>query len=368
MKKVLFIDRDGTIINEPPIDFQVDSLEKLDFCKYAISSLQHISELDFELVMVSNQDGRGTDSFPEEDFIKPQQKMLDTLASEDIHFDAILIDDSFEEENSPNRKPKTGMLGKYMSEEYDLKGSFVIGDRLTDIELAKNLGAQAIYYSDKKAPKELDAYCALTSNSWKEIYAFLRFSERTARAERKTKETYISLAIDLDGKGEKHIDSGLKFLDHMLDQIVFHGGISLDLKCKGDLEVDEHHSIEDIGIILGQCVKEALGDKLGIARYGFALPMDECSALVLMDFSGRIDFEWDADFKREKIGDCPTEMFEHFFKSFAQNAGMNLHISAKGKNEHHKIEGIFKAFARALKAAAKRDVFNYSLPSSKGVL
>ena len=368
MKKALFIDRDGTIIVEPPVDFQVDSLEKLRFNPWVISSLQLISDLDFELVMVSNQDGRGTASFPEEDFIKPQQKMLDILSDEGVKFDDILIDDSFEEDNSPNRKPRTGMFGKYLGGDYNLGASFVIGDRLTDIELAKNLGAKAIYYSSEQPPKELEEYCALTSNSWKEIYAFLRFSERTASIVRKTKETSISLSLDLDGRGKKQIDSGLKFLDHMLDQIVFHGGISLDLKCDGDLEVDEHHSIEDIGIILGTAIKEALGNKLGIQRYGFALPMDECSAIVLIDFSGRIDFEWDAEFKREMIGDCPTEMFEHFFKSLAQNAGMNLHISAKGKNEHHKIECIFKAFARALKAAAKRDVFNYSLPSSKGLL
>ncbi len=363
MKKALFIDRDGTIIKEPPVDFQVDSLEKLEFCKGAIGALSLISKLGFELVMVSNQDGRGTASFPEEDFMKPQQKMLDILASEDVFFDDILIDDSFEEDNSPNRKPRTGMLTKYMEGDYDLNASFVIGDRLTDIELAKNLGTKAIHFSPEKVKD-----CALATNDWYKIYEYLRFGERTVEYQRKTKETDISLYMDLDGQGVNRIDSGIKFFDHMLDQIFYHGGISIDLKCSGDLEVDEHHSIEDIGIALGQSILKAMGDRISIERYGYALPMDECDALVLIDFGGRIDFSWDVDFKREKIGDMPTEMFEHFFKSFAQNANMNLHISAKGDNEHHKIEGVFKAFARAIKSALKRDIFKYSLPSSKGVL
>lgn len=375
MKKALFIDRDGTIIKEPPLDFQVDTLEKLEFCDRAITALRMITTLDFELVMVSNQDGRGTASFPEDDFIKPQNRMLATLKGEDIIFDDILIDDSFEEENSPNRKPRTGMLTKYMSGEYDLKNSFVIGDRLTDVELAKNLGSKAILYRPKnegiemlEEKSELKSVCSLVSDSWFDIFEFLRFNERVAKIERKTNETDITLTLDLDGKGESNIKSGLDFFDHMLNQIVHHGGFSLDLEVKGDLEVDEHHTIEDIGIVLGKAFKQALGARLSIERYGFVLPMDECDAFVTLDLGGRFDYTWDVEFKREMIGDTPTEMFEHFFKSFAQNSEINLHISAKGKNEHHKIEGVFKAFARALKAASRRDIFKYSLPSSKGVL
>ncbi len=371
MKQVLFIDRDGTIIKEPPIDFQVDTLEKLEFCKYAISSLRLLSQLDFELVMVSNQDGRGTESFPEEDFLKPQNKMLNILAGEDVYFDDILIDDSFEEDNSPNRKPRTGMLTKYMDGSYNLEESYVIGDRLTDIELAKNLGAKAIFYRAKEEviiPDNLKDHCALATNNWYEIYEFLRFCRRTASVKRATRETDIELNIDLDGRGTNRVNSGLKFFDHMLEQIIYHGGVSIDLTCKGDLEVDEHHTIEDIGIAFGKCLKEALKDRVAIERYGFVLPMDECDAFVTIDLGGRSDFSWDVEFKREFIGDTPTEMFEHFFKSFAQNADANLHISAKGSNEHHKIEGVFKAFARAIKAAAKRDIFSYSLPSSKGIL
>ncbi len=368
MKRALFIDRDGTIIKEPPVDFQVDSLEKLEFCKYAISGLKLISLLDYEMVMVSNQDGRGTESFPEEDFIKPHSKMLSILKAEDIIFDKILIDNSFEYENSLNRKPRTGMLREYLMGDYLLSESYVIGDRLTDIELAKNMGAKAIYYSKDEPPIELREYCHLATDNWYEIYEFLRFNERVKTINRTTKETSISTTIDLDGKGSNYIDSGLKFFNHMLEQLIYHSGISIELICKGDLEVDEHHTVEDIAIVLGQCFKEALADMRGIERYGFALPMDECDALVLLDLGGRYDFLWDVEFQREKIGDTPTEMFEHFFKSFAQNAMINLHISAKGKNEHHKIEGIFKAFARTIKSAIKRDIFNYSLPSSKGVL
>ncbi len=371
MKKVLFIDRDGTIIKEPPIDYQVDSLEKLEFCKYAISSLREISKLDFEMAMVTNQDGLGTESFPTEDFELPHQKMLDTLLSEDIAFDHIYIDDSFESENSPNRKPRTGMLTSYMDGTYSLSESYVIGDRLTDIELAKNLGAKAIYYRTDgvfEMPEELKPWCILTTDNWRKIYEFLRTGERTACIERKTRETDIRVEIDLDGRAPSTISSGVKFLDHMLEQIVHHAGVSLSVACKGDLHVDEHHTIEDIAIVFGAALRKALGSSLGIGRYGFVLPMDECDASVVMDLGGRIDFVWRVDFHREMIGDCPTEMFEHFFKSFAHSAQLNLHIEAHGKNEHHKIEGVFKAFARALKAAVRQDPFNYSLPSSKGVL
>lgn len=375
MQKALFIDRDGTIIKEPPVDFQVDTLEKLEFCKGAISALRMIAGLDFELVMVSNQDGRGTDSFPEEDFLLPQNKMLSILEGEDVVFDDILIDDSFEEDNSPNRKPRTGMLAKYMTGEYDLAGSFVIGDRLTDVELAKNLGAKAILFREKTEGESmlaekatLDGISELITDDWYKIFEFLRFGERVAVINRETRETNISLRLDLDGREASKINSGLKFFDHMLDQIVHHGGFSLNLDVKGDLEVDEHHTIEDIGIVLGKAFKQALGDRISIERYGFVLPMDECDAFVTLDLGGRFDYTWSVDFKREFIGDVATEMFEHFFKSFAQNAEVNLHIEANGKNEHHKIEGVFKAFARALKAASKRDIFKYSLPSSKGVL
>ncbi len=368
MKRALFIDRDGTIIKEPPMDFQVDSLEKLEFCKYAISGLKLISSLDYQMVMVSNQDGRGTESFPEEDFIKPHRKMLSILESEDVVFDDILIDSSFESENSPMRKPRTGMLGEYIEGDYSLEESYVIGDRLTDLELAQNLGAKAIYFSKEEPPSHLRDVCQLSTDNWCEIYEFLRFKERVVSIERKTKETNISMTLDLDGRGLNRIDSGLKFFDHMLEQLIYHSGVSLDLVCKGDLQVDEHHTIEDIAIVMGQCLREALFDSRGIQRYGFALPMDECNALVLLDLGGRYDFLWDLEFKRERIGDTPTEMFEHFFKSLAQNAMINLHISATGVNEHHKIEGVFKAFARTIKRAIKRDVFDYSLPSSKGVL
>ncbi|MFI3262061.1 MAG: bifunctional histidinol-phosphatase/imidazoleglycerol-phosphate dehydratase HisB [Rikenellaceae bacterium] len=375
MKKALFIDRDGTIIKEPPVDFQVDTLEKLEFCKGAITALRMISALDFELVMVSNQDGRGTESFPEEDFLLPQNKMLSILEGEGVTFDEIFIDDSFEEDNSENRKPRTGMLTKYLTGEYDLANSYVIGDRLTDVELAKNLGSQAILFRPLEEGKQMLAtkegfseISALESDDWFEIFEFLRFGSRVATINRATKETDIALTIDLDGKGSSSIKSGLNFFDHMLDQIVHHGGFTVNLEAKGDLQVDEHHTIEDIGIVFGKAFKQALGDRISIERYGFVLPMDECDAFVTIDLGGRFDYTWDVEFTREMIGDVPTEMFEHFFKSFAQNAEVNLHIVAKGKNEHHKIEGVFKAFARALKCASKRDIFKYSLPSSKGVL
>lgn len=375
LKKALFIDRDGTIIVEPASDCQIDSLEKLEFLPGAISALKALRPLDFEFVMATNQDGLGTASFPEDTFWPAHNKMLKTLAGEGVEFDDQLIDRSFEHENKPTRKPGTAMFGKYTGGDYDLAGSFVIGDRATDVQLAKNLGAKAILIAaaDSDAAKKVAAdglqdVCALISQDWGEIAEFLRGGERTAFIERNTSETKIKVFVDLDGRGESHIATGLNFLDHMLWQIVHHAGVALQVDVKGDLEVDEHHTMEDVAIVLGEAVLKALGSKRGMERYGFALPMDESSAMVLLDFGGRIDFEWDVVFKREMIGDVPTEMFKHFFKSFAEAAKCNLHISAKGENEHHKIEGIFKALARALRAAIRRNVFSYDLPSSKGVL
>lgn len=374
MKKALFIDRDGTIIVEPPEDLQVDSLEKLEFLPGAVSALRDIAGLGYELVLATNQDGLGTASFPEDTFWPAHNKMLKTLEGEGVVFDDQLIDRSFEDEDKPTRKPGTAMFGKYTGGWYDLAGSFVIGDRLTDVMLAKNLGAKAIlvqpFEKGTRMAEEagLGETCALVTDDWHEAARFLRSDARTATVGRKTAETDIRVSVDLDGRGVSAINTGLGFFDHMLSQIVHHAGISLDISVSGDLHVDEHHTVEDTGIVLGEAILEALGSKRGIERYGFALPMDECSALVLLDFGGRIDFVWDAEFRRESVGDVPTEMFPHFFKSFAQGARCNLHISATGDNEHHKIEGIFKAFARALRAAVRRDVFSYELPSSKGVL
>lgn len=375
LKKALFIDRDGTIIVEPAYDFQIDSLEKLEFIPGAISGLRALRSLGFEFVMASNQDGMGTDSFPEPTFWPAHNKMLRTLEGEGVVFDDQLIDRSFEHENKPTRKPGTAMFGKYTDGSYDLARSLVIGDRATDVQLAKNLGARAILIAapDSAAAKKVEAdglqdACALMTQDWAEIVEFIRGGERTVDIERNTSETKIKVFIDLDGRGESTIATGLNFLDHMLWQIVHHAGMTLRVEVKGDLEVDEHHTMEDVAIVLGEAVLKALGSKRGIERYGFALPMDECPALVLLDFGGRIDFEWDVHFNREMIGDVPTEMFKHFFKSFAAAARCNLHISAKGENEHHKIEGVFKAFARALRAAVRRDVFSYDLPSSKGML
>ncbi|MGL5788223.1 MAG: bifunctional histidinol-phosphatase/imidazoleglycerol-phosphate dehydratase HisB [Bacteroidales bacterium] len=374
-KKVLFIDRDGTIIQEPPVDFQVDSLEKLAFIPGAISNLAKISLLDYEIAMVTNQDGLGTSSFPEADFRAPHDKMMGILTGEDVRFDEIFIDKSFPEEQLPTRKPGTAMLNKYINNpNYDLTNSYVIGDRITDIQLAKNLNCKGILFQEKERGYEmieeagLSESCCLVSNSWKDIYCFLRKDDRTAEIHRITRETDIRVLIDLDEGLMSHINTGLRFFDHMLDQIVHHANISLDIEAKGDLDVDEHHLIEDIGIVLGQSVKQALGNKLGLERYGFVLPMDESRAQVLIDFGGRISFEWEASFKREKIGDMPCEMFKHFFKSFCEGATCNLHIIASGENEHHKIEAIFKAFARALKMAVKRDPLLNYLPSSKGAL
>ena len=374
MKKALFIDRDGTIIVEPPVTEQVDTLEQLEYLPGVIGSLASIAELDYELVIASNQDGLGTESNPEDRFWMIHNKMLDTLKGEGIIFDDQLIDPHYASDNHPNRKPGTGMFGKYMSGEYDLAASYVIGDRLTDVQLAQNLGAKAILVTDDVeriktlSESSYSDSCVLVTNSWREISEFLRTTERVATVVRKTKETDIEVSIDLDGKGTSGIDTGLKFLDHMIDQIVHHAGVSLQVKAVGDLHVDEHHTMEDVAIVLGEAIIKALGNKRGIGRYGFVLPMDECKALVLIDFGGRIDFEWDVEFTKDYVGDVPTEMFKHFFKSLGAAMNCNLHIAAKGENNHHLAEGIFKGFARALRMAVKREVFSYELPSSKGVL
>ena len=374
MKKALFIDRDGTIIVEPPVTEQVDTLEQLEYLPGVIGSLASIAELDYELVIASNQDGLGTESNPEDRFYMIHNKMLDTLKGEGIIFDDQLIDPHYASDNHPNRKPGTGMFGKYMSGEYDLAASYVIGDRLTDVQLAQNLGAKAILITDDVeriktlSESTYSDTCVLVTNSWREISEFLRTTERVATVVRKTKETDIEVSIDLDGKGTSGIDTGLKFLDHMIDQIVHHAGVSLQVKAVGDLHVDEHHTMEDVAIVLGEAIIKALGNKRGIGRYGFVLPMDECKALVLIDFGGRIDFEWDVEFTKDYVGDVPTEMFKHFFKSLGAAMNCNLHIAAKGENNHHLAEGIFKGFARALRMAVKREVFSYELPSSKGVL
>ena len=375
LKRALFIDRDGTIIVEPPVDFQVDSLEKLEFVPRVMHNLNFIkSHLDFELVMVTNQDGLGTNSFPTPDFEAPHNKMLRTLEGEGIVFDDIVIDKTFEHENAPTRKPGIALLGKYTSGEYDLAGSFVIGDRITDVLLARNLGAKAILIADEEQGKVkineagLNDVCALITPSWDRISDFLRGGSRTASVKRTTSETDIDIAIDLDGTGACDISTGLGFFDHMLCQIGKHSGMNLTVKVKGDTWVDEHHTIEDTAIALGDALRIALGDKRGIERYGFVLPMDDCQCTVALDFGGRSWLVWDAEFHREKIGEMPTEMFLHFFKSLSDSARMNLYISARGDNEHHKIEGIFKALARAIKMAIRRDVFTYQLPSTKGVL
>lgn len=369
-KRALFIDRDGTIVLEPPIDYQLDSLEKLEFYPKVIRNLYFIRKnLDFEFVMVTNQDGLGTSSFPEDTFWPAHNLMLKTLQGEGITFDDILIDRSFPEDNAPTRKPRTGLLGTYMSEEYDLEHSFVIGDRLTDVELAKNLGAKAIFLrDDMDVPVELQDACVLQTTDWDTVSEFLFAGERKAEVKRTTKETDIYVALNLDGKGNCDIATGLGFFDHMLEQIGKHSGLDLTIKVKGDLDIDEHHTIEDTAIALGEALHKAFGDKRGIERYGYYLPMDDCLCSVALDFGGRPWLVWDTEFRREKVGDMPTEMFLHFFKSLSDSAKMNLNIKAEGANEHHKIEGIFKAFARAVKMAKKRDIFNYELPSTKGVI
>lgn len=377
MKKVLFIDRDGTLIKEPS-DEQVDSYEKLEFYPKMISNLSKITkELNFELVMITNQDGLGTEAFPSETFWPVHNFMVKTLENEGIYFSEQFIDSSFPEENSPNRKPGTGLLTKYFSADYDLEKSLVIGDRLTDVELAKNLGSKAIYLNShnylgtdevKSMPESLNEVICLETNDWDKIYQFLKLEARMVKVRRKTNETDINLILNLDGTGITKIKTGLPFFDHMLDQIGKHGNMDIDLVVNGDLEVDEHHTIEDTAIALGEAFYMALGKKLGIERYGFTLPMDDCLAQVAIDFGGRNWLVWTAEFKREKIGDLPTEMFFHFFKSFTDGAKANLNIKAEGTNEHHKIEAIFKAFAKAIKSAVKRDPEKMILPSTKGML
>ena len=362
--KVLFIDRDGCIIVEPKSDKQGDSLEKLEFLPGVISALSEIrKKTDYKFVMVTNQDGLGTDSFPEDTFLPAQNKMLKTLEGEGIVFDDIFIDESKPEDKSPNRKPGTGMLGKYINGNYDLANSIVIGDRDSDVELAINLGAKAIQVANKKNNAAI-----LNSTDWCKIAQFIISGSRKAEINRKTKETDINIKLNLDGSGKSSISTGLEFFNHMLEQISKHGLIDLEIKVDGDLKVDEHHTIEDTGIALGQAVTEALGSKKGIQRYGFLLPMDDCLAQVAIDFSGRNELVWNADFKREKVGDMPTEMFKHFFKSFTDSALCNLNIKAEGENEHHKIEAIFKAFAKSVRFATERDARNNDLPSTKGIL
>lgn len=379
MKKALFIDRDGTLVIEPPVDYQLDSLEKLEFYPGVFRWLGEIvRKMDFEIVMVTNQDGLGTDSFPEHTFHPPQNAMLKAFEGEGIKFDDILIDKTFPHKNAPTRKPRTGLLeAKYMTGEYDLANSYVIGDRITDVELAKNLGAKAIWINHKDEKgleeiagkvEELQSVIALETTDWKEIYLHLAAGERKASVVRETKETSIEIELDLDGTGKGDMKTGLGFFDHMLDQIAKHSGVDLKVHVNGDLEIDEHHTIEDTALALGEAFKKALGNKIGIERYGYSLPMDDCLCQVALDFGGRPWMVWDAEFKREKIGEMPTEMFLHFFKSFSDTALANLNIKAEGDNEHHKIEGIFKALARAIKMAIRRDPEHLVLPSTKGTL
>jgi len=375
-KRILFIDRDGSLVLEPPVDFQLDSLEKLEFYPGVFRNLSFIREkLDFLFVMVTNQDGMGTSSFPEETFWPAHNKMMKAFENEAITFDAVLIDRSMPADNAPTRKPRTGMLDEYFSEEYDMEGSYVIGDRMTDVELAKNLGCKAILLqldNDETAinlsAKGLSGVCALITPNWNEVSTFLFAGERQARVARKTRETDIVVELNLDGNGITDISTGLGFFDHMLDQIGKHAGIDLTVKTVGDLHVDEHHTIEDTAIALGEALLKALGDKRGVERYGFCLPMDDCLCSVALDFGGRPWIVWDCQFTREKVGDVPTELFFHFFKSLSDSARMNLNIKAEGENEHHKIEGIFKAFARSVKMAIRRDIYKFDLPSTKGML
>ena len=377
-KRVLFIDRDGTLVIEPE-NYQLDCLTKLEFYPKAFQFLSKIAkELDFELAMVTNQDGLGTTSFPEETFWPTQNFILKAFENEGVTFDEIFIDKSFPEDNAPTRKPRTGMLTKYLNNpKYDLENSFVIGDRITDVELAKNLGSKAIFIKNEEnlggneiatSLEALQNVIALQTNEWQKIYEFLKLNERTASISRKTNETDIAISLNLDGTGKSNINTGISFFDHMLDQIARHGQMDLDIQVKGDLEVDEHHTIEDTAIALGEVFAKALGNKLGIERYGFCLPMDDCLAQVAIDFGGRNWLVWEAEFKREMIGQMPTEMFFHFFKSFTDGAKSNLNIKAEGTNEHHKIEAIFKAFAKAIKVAVKRDTEKMILPSTKGML
>ena len=352
MRKVIFIDRDGTLLQEPA-DEQIDALDKVVFVPGAISGMKALTGLGYELVMASNQDGLGTSAFPEDTFWPAQNLLLNTLKGEGVVFDDILIDRHFPADGSPCRKPGTGMFGKYLDGSYDMAASWVIGDRETDLELARNLGCKGLQVGPL---------------SWEEIVETIRSTERSAVVARKTRETDIYVRVDLDGKGTSAIDTGLKFLDHMLQQLVTHGGLALEIRCKGDLEVDEHHTMEDVAIALGEAIRQALGDKRGIGRYGFALPMDESRAIVLLDLGGRSELVWDVSFTREYVGDVPTEMFKHFFKSLSSSLQANLYVQARGENNHHLAEGVYKALARTLKQAVARNVFSYDLPSSKGLL
>jgi len=377
MKKVLFIDRDGTIIREPA-DEQIDSFEKLDFYPKAIAYLSKIAgELDYELVMITNQDGMGTDSFPEDTFWPVHNFIIKTFENEGVIFKKVVIDKTFAKDNALTRKPNTGLLTEYFADTYDLANSFVIGDRLTDVELAKNLGSKAIFINNNTnlgtgeitvKSEELNTFIALETSDWQRIYEFLKLEDRVAEIKRATNETDIYIKLNLDGTGKSEISTGIEFFDHMLDQIARHGQMDLIINVKGDLEVDEHHTIEDTAIALGEVFSKALGSKLGIERYGFYLPMDDSLAKVAIDFGGRNWLVWDAEFKREMIGKMPTEMFYHFFKSFTDGAKANLNIKVEGDNEHHKIEAVFKAFAKAIKAAVKRDSEKMILPSTKGML
>ena len=389
MQKLLFIDRDGTLIVEPQPDQQVDSLEKLEFVPGAIFALARIArELDFALVMVTNQDGLGTASFPENTFWPAQEKMMKTLENEGVRFKSVHIDRSFPHENAPTRKPRTAMLTEYLNGDFDLAHSYVIGDRLTDVQLAKNLGAKAIFLQNKTGmsaesapgavlqhssgieynPENQNLDIELIADEWEQIYQFLKRPPRRVSHRRTTRETDIAIELNLDGTGKSNIQTGLAFFDHMLDQLARHGGLDLNIEAKGDLHIDEHHTIEDTALALGEAVALALGDKRGIERYGFCLPMDDALAQVALDFGGRPWLVWEVEFRREKIGDVPTEMFFHFFKSFSDAARCNLNIRCEGQNEHHKIEAIFKAFAKALKMSVKRDPNNFELPTTKGVL
>lgn len=373
MKKVLFIDRDGTLIKEPPEDYQVDSLEKLEFMPGVFRNLYKLRNYtNFELVVVSNQDGLGTSSFPEEDFRLPHEKFLQAFRNEGVDFNDIHIDPSLPEEDAPGRKPRTGMLNAYLEGDYDLENSYVIGDRITDMELARNLGAKGILLGEQKKSDELEAAglsaSGVVCKDWDQIYQHIRSRLRRAELQRKTNETDIRVKLSLDGEGHTKISTGIGFFDHMLDQLGRHGGMDLEIQVEGDLEVDEHHTIEDTALALGEAFHRALGDKRGIERYAFVLPMDDSLATVALDLGGRPWIQWKADFKREKIGDMPTEMFFHFFKSFSDAARCNLSMEVKGQNEHHKIEALFKAFARVLGQAVRLDPENNRLPSTKGML
>lgn len=378
-KKCLFVDRDGTIIKEYPPLYQIDSLEKVTFYPFAIKYMGKIAEeMNYELVLVSNQDGLGTDKFPEKDFWPAHNLVVTTFNNEGVFFKEELIDRSYPEDNLPTRKPGIGLFTQYLNNpDYDISNSFVIGDRITDVQLAKNLGCKAIWLNNnanlgskevKNSLEELRKVVALETKHWKDIYNFLKRETRVIKHIRKTSETEISIELNLDGSGKANIHTGLGFFDHMLDQIARHGLIDLSIEAKGDLHIDEHHTIEDTGIALGEALAKALGDKRGIERYGFALPMDEAEAKVLVDFGGRNWIVWNTSFSREKISDVPTEMFFHFFKSFSDAAKCNLNVECRGENEHHKIEAIFKAFAKAIKMAVKKDPLKNYLPSTKGVL